>query len=289
MKKFTSLFLAFMLSVTLLMGSIPMPASAATTTTAQEGWVQNDNNTMSYYKNGQKVTGWQTLKSYSDNKTYKFYFKDNGELVTDLFTLNYNQYIKKDITIVVNTKTHNTTLYAKDPKTGKYNIPLKTMVCSTSRDPKGTKAGKGCRLEKTSAVRWYVYKKSRPYHYYQWGVKTKGNFYFHSARYTTTNNKKLEVSLYNDMGTDQTTTSVRLQAVNAKLIYDIATKTNKKKRVWVKVIRKNKEKGPFGVYTLAGTTGKIKNTKKRIDPTDPLIKANKKIYAYAMSVLNSFK
>ena len=69
----------------------------------------------------------------------------------------------------------------------------------------------------------------------------------------------------------------------------IATKTNKKKRVWVKVIRKNKEKGPFGVYTLAGTTGKIKNKKKRIDPTDPNIKGNKKIYSYAMSILNGLK
>ena len=164
------------------------------------------------------------------------------------------------------------------------------MVCSTSRKAKGTKAYSGCRLEKTSAVRWFIYKKSRPYHYYQWGVKVKhGNFYFHSARYTTTNNRKLEVGLYNNLGTNQTTTSVRLQAVNAKLIYDIATKTNKKKRVWVKVIRKNKEKGPFGVYTLAGTTGKIKNKKKRIDPTDPNIKGNKKIYSYAMSILSGLK
>ena len=288
MKKIASLVLSLMLSVTILMGSIPMSASAATTT--PNGWVQNANKTMSYYKNGKKVKGWRTLKSYSDKKTYKFFFDNKGQLVTDLFKLNYKKWIQKDITIVVNTKTHNVTLYAKDAKTKKYNIPLKTMVCSTSRDPKGTRAGKGCRLEKTSAVRWFIYKKSRPYHYYQWGVKTKhGNFYFHSARYTTTNNRKLEVGLYNDMGTNQTTTSVRLQAVNAKLIYDIATKTNKKRRVWVKVIRRANEKGPFGIYTLAGTTGKITNKKKRYDPTDPLIKANKKIYTYAMSILNSFK
>ena len=52
---------------------------------------------------------------------------------------------------------------------------------------------------------------------------------------------------------------------------------------------KNNEKGPFGVYTLAGVNGKIKNTKKRYDPTDPLIKANKKIYTYAMNILNSIK
>ena len=80
-----------------------------------------------YYENGKKVTGWHTLKSYYDKKKYKFYFNKNGVLVKDLFTLNYKKWIKKDITIVVNTKTHNATLYAKDKKTGKYNIPLKTI------------------------------------------------------------------------------------------------------------------------------------------------------------------
>lgn len=297
MRKLRSRLLTILLVGTMLVGSIPVCAAttdnqaAATTATeakVQSGWVKQGGK-LYYYKNGAKVKGWQTLKSYYDKKTYKFYFDNNGQLVTDLFSLDYNKYIKKDIQIVVNTKTHNVTLYAKDAKTKKYNIPLKTMVCSTSRKPKGTKAfSSKCRLEKTSATRWFIYKKSRPYHYYQWGVKVKhGNFYFHSARYTTTNKKKLEVGLYNQMGTNQTTTSVRLQAVNAKLIYDIATKTNKKRRVWVKVIRKKTAKGPFGISTLKNTTGKIKNKKKRYDPTDPTIKSNKKIYTYALDALKS--
>ena len=138
MKKITSLLMALILSVTILMGSIPMNASAATTE-VPVGWYQQGKKVY-YYENGKKVTGWHTLKSYYDKKKYKFYFNKNGVLVTDLFTLNYKEWIKKDITIVVNTKTHNATLYAKDKKTGKYNIPLKTMVCSTSRKAKGTKA-----------------------------------------------------------------------------------------------------------------------------------------------------
>ena len=143
------------------------------------------------------------------------------------------------------------------------------MVCSTSRKAKGTKAYSGCRLEKTSAVRWFIYKKSRPYHYYQWGVKVKhGNFYFHSARYTTTNNRKLEVGLYNDLGTNQTTTSVRLQAVNAKLIYDIA-KTNRYS-IPIRIYRSS-NKGPFGKITLKDTTGKIPGN-QNYDPTDPAFK-----------------
>ena len=106
MKKVTSLLMALILSVTILMGSIPMNVSAATTE-VPVGWYQQGKKVY-YYENGKKVTGWHTLKSYYDKKKYKFYFNKNGVLVTDLFTLNYKKWIKEDITIVVNTKTHHT-------------------------------------------------------------------------------------------------------------------------------------------------------------------------------------
>ena len=91
MKKITSILLSLMLSVTILMGSIPMSASAAA---PKNGWVQNANKTMSYYQNGKKVTGWRTLKSYSDKKKYKYFFNNKGQLVTDLFKLNYKKWIQ---------------------------------------------------------------------------------------------------------------------------------------------------------------------------------------------------
>ena len=66
MKKVTSLLMALILSVTILMGSIPMNASAATTE-VPVGWYQQGKKVY-YYENGKKVTGWHTLKSYYDKK-----------------------------------------------------------------------------------------------------------------------------------------------------------------------------------------------------------------------------
>ena len=70
-------------------------------------------------------------------------------------------------------------------------------------------------------------KKGNPWHYYQWGVFVKGTrSWIHSEMYRGTSNKKLIASTYNGLGTNQTTACIRVQAGNAKLIYDIA-KTNR--------------------------------------------------------------
>lgn len=60
MKKVTSLLMALILSVTILMGSIPMNASAATTE-VPVGWYQQGKKVY-YYENGKKVTGWPYIK-----------------------------------------------------------------------------------------------------------------------------------------------------------------------------------------------------------------------------------
>lgn len=58
-----------------------------------------------------------------------------------------------------------------------------------------------------------------------------------------------------------------MQAVNARIVYDVAKKTPKKQRTWINIVKKNK-KGPFGIVKLKHTTGKLKNSRKT-DPTDP--------------------
>ena len=69
MKKVTSLLMALILSVTILMGSIPMNASAATTE-VPVGWYQQCKK-LYYYEIVKIVTGWNTLKSYYYKKKYK--------------------------------------------------------------------------------------------------------------------------------------------------------------------------------------------------------------------------
>lgn len=237
------------------------------------GW-KKINNAIYYLQKGVAVTGWNRLKSYSGGSSkYKYYFKKNGRLVTDLFSLKRSYYIKQNMKIRVNLTTHNTTFYIYNNQTKAYDIPALSAVCSTSRTYNGTKPGH-FRLEKTSARKWFIYKKSNPWHYYQYGVHIKGSkSWFHSTMYRTTNKKSLIVtgsSGYNRLGTNQTTACIRHQAGVAKLIYDISTKTNKKARVWVDIYRSS-NKGPFGKITLSDTTGKLKSSQK-YDPTDPSFK-----------------
>ena len=105
--------------------------------------------------------------------------------------------------------------------------------------------------------------------YYQWGVLVGGTkSWIHSEMYRGTSNKKLIASTYNGLGTNQTTACIRVQAGNAKLVYDIA-KTNRYS-IPVRIYRSS-NKGPFGKITLKDTTGKIPGNQK-YDPTDPAFK-----------------
>ena len=226
-------------------------------------------NSVYYFKKGVAVTGWKRLKSYGGGTAkYKYYFKKNGRLVMDLFSVNRNYYIKQKMKIRVNLTTHNTTFYIYDNQTKDYTIPALTAICSTSRTRTGTPTGH-FRLEKTSARKWFIYTKSNPYHYYQYGVHIKGSkSWFHSTMHRTTSRNSLIVNGaagYNKLGTNQTTACIRHQAGVAKLIYDISTKTYRKARVWVDVYRSGTQ-GPFGKITLAQTTGKLKSSQK-YDPT----------------------
>lgn len=65
--------------------------------------------------------------------------------------------------------------------------------------------------------------------------------------YRGTSNKKLIASTYNGLGTNQTTACIRVQAGNAKLIYDIA-KTNRYS-IPIRIYRSS-NKGPFGKITF---------------------------------------
>ena len=92
--------------------------------------------------------------------------------------------------------------------------------------------------------------------------------------YYSTNNRRLVKKYYNLFGHNITTHCIRVQAVNAKMIYQIALKN--KNAIKVKVYRSKTNPGPFGKITLKDTTGK---TKKNYDPTDPnIVKDAYKIY-----------
>ena len=98
---------------------------------------------------------------------------------------------------------------------------------------------------KTSAKRW-VHVPNNTTRKYQWAVRIAGTpTLIHSSvyrQYATTS--LLIADYYNTLGSSNTSYCVRLQAANAKIVYDIATKTNKKERTWVGY-RKEQQSGTF--------------------------------------------
>ena len=230
-------------------------------------WVTIDSKIYYIGKDGKALTGgFHKLKSYGRGvKKYNYLFSKSGVLYTDLIKYyGYDKFIQKDIKIITNKTTHNTTFYLKDKK-GNFTVPAKTVICATARKKNDTRNGT-FRLEKTWNKRWFIYTKTygAPYRYYQWAVHIKGTAsLFHSSTYRTTSAASLRTEYYNQLGTSCTTHCIRLQAYYAKMIYDIATRTNPKRRVPVQIITSPNE-GPFGHVSLT----KVKSGTKW-DPTDP--------------------
>ncbi len=226
------------------------------------------------------------LKTYTGDKyKYKYYFNADGTVSTNLFQdygyekcikwLDSDKSVKQTVKIVVNLKSHNLSIFLYDKSTKKFDIPALTTVCSTSRKKNGTPIGHW-RLEKSYTRRWVKVENSTPNRVYQWAVHILGTpTLFHSCAYAKWGNaKSLYTRYYNGLGTSQTSYCIRQQAAYAKIVYDYATKTNKKKRVMVDIGRGN-NKGPFGIVKLKDTTGKLKGTFTS-DPTDPTVHPNNK-------------
>lgn len=243
----------------------PAPAS---------GWVECKGDYY-YFNQNRALTGWNYVKDLSGGKTvYKYYFDGNGVLSQNLFKTFGAKTRKQKLKVFVNLTTHNVTIYLYDKKKKKYNTPAKTWVCSTARDGKSTRKG-NYYLAKGTATRWFIYKRSDPYHYYQYKVKIRGtNMLFHSEMYSGTSKSRLVTSTYNGLGTNQTTRCIRSQCGNAYLLYRIAKEN--KHSIPVKIYR-SKNKGPFGKKTLANSGGRVKRG-TRYDPTDPALTNYKKVY-----------
>ena len=246
-----------------------------------------------YYFNGvpqYQYTGWLAIGSslYFINKgialsngyhlvpgykcrTRKFSYKfdQDGTVVKNLFGVSredYRQMIKMPMRFEINLATNTFTIYMKNPRTRTYDIPMKSFICCSSRHYNGTPTG-NYTLNKGRRHRWFIYRRSNPYHYYQYSVKIgTTDVIIHSNMYYSTNNRRLVKKYYNQFGKNITTHCVRVQVVNAKMIYDIARKNRHK--IKVKIYRNKANPGPYGKIRLSDTTGK---TNKNYDPTDPNI------------------
>lgn len=234
------------------------------------GWMKIEKN-IYYLKNGTAVTGNCRLKSYGGGTTtYSYSFRSDGTLITDLFANSKTNYKNKRLKIQVNITTHTITILAYNSQTSAYDIPLKAFICSTSRTDSGTKTG-NFHLNRNGRKRWFSPAIAKGKRHYQWATHIYGSgALFHSEVYRSLNAKNFDASSYNALGTNQSTTCIRMQAVNAKLIYDIAAAHSASRSVSVQIFR-SANKGAFGQVKLSDTTGKIP-TNMKYDPTDPTVK-----------------
>lgn len=209
-----------------------------------------------YFKKGKAVTGWNYLKR--NGSTYKYFFRSDGSLVEDLYAYFGKSYYTKKQRIYVNRYTNNITFYQYDTKTKKYDIPLRSSVCATSRTMNVKFGTYPIRL----MARWY-YNDGWYWQYLTYIGKTGA--LFHSCHYYKKNTKTMQISNYNSMGRCSSAKCIRAQLDTVRLIYNLVKKQGNNKISCVYYTAKNS--GPFGRRTVANTTGKLKG-KMCKDPTD---------------------
>ena len=228
------------------------------------GWVES-NGKVYYIENSKRKTGWLTLNGqryylnpskggekeigweYVDG--YKLYFNSEGQLVQDVEYLIGPQ---DSYFIKVYKWANYLIVYAKDGDNG-YTIPVKAMITSCGNNtPTGN-------YYTPNKFRWLTMVGGSKA---QWCTQISGDYLFHSVPYRIADNSTLYTDImYNLLGTTQSLGCIRLQAGDAKWIYDnceLGTHVN---------IDPNVNQGPFDKPAFEPIP-----TWHTWDPTDPTAK-----------------
>ncbi|MCC8074669.1 MAG: hypothetical protein LIO95_01785 [Clostridiales bacterium] len=222
---------------------------------------KSSDNTYYFTSTGKVYTScWKNLKR--NGTTYRFYFNSNGTLCKNLYKKS-SAWKKKSSKLVISRGTHTATLYAT--YNGSYMIPTKSFVVSTSKLASNFKVGT-YKLSRRQS--WFTIDSTN--WWYKWGTYISGSgSWVHSEQYYTKgNSKSLRISSYNNLGTNQSKQCIRMQVVNAKLIYNMRGYGSIK----TVVLNQSTNSGPFGKMTITDNvdaSGKLSGT-KGYDPTDPL-------------------
>ena len=214
----------------------------------KSGWYRDAKNKRYYFdkKSFAAMIGWNYVGEY------KFYFDKKGQLLQNV-TKKLTKKQKSSYYIRVNRTASCVTVYAKDGNRG-YTIPVIAFVCSAG---KGTPVGK---FKIRDKLRWHELMGPC---WGQWCEHLTDDILFHSVYYNVKNdNRSLDVSAYNKLGTMASHGCVRLRAGDAKWIYD-----NCKVGTQVEIYNNKKNPGPFD-KPKAQKLSRSQNW----DPTDPTIK-----------------
>ena len=164
------------------------------------GWKNRDRY---YFVEGQAVKGWQYIDGY------KYYFGEDGKVVTDLEPV---LGAKGPYLIRINKQMNTTTIYAKDGANG-YIIPYKVFLCSTGDDtPLGT-------FKTPEKYRWRLMN-SGVYCQYATRLGPGLSILLHSIIYERPDINTLKPETYNFQGVVRSAGCIRFLSGDAKWIYD---------------------------------------------------------------------
>lgn len=228
----------------------------------KSGWYRDKNNKRYYFdkKSYIALTGWNYVGKY------KFYFNTKGQLQQDV-RKKLSKKQKSSYVIKVNRTASCVTVYAKDGSKG-YTIPVVAFVCSAGKDtPTGT-------FRIRDKLRWHELMGPS---WGQWCEHLTTDILFHSVYYDRErDNKSLNVSAYNKLGTMASHGCIRLTAGDSKWIYDNC-------KIGTKVIIYNNKKNP-GPFDKPKAQKLSKS--HTWDPTDPAFKQKNIVAAVLKITLN---
>lgn len=225
---------------------------------AKTGWVKISGYWYYFNNDGTMKTGWLTLTDSSGNVKKYYLDPTTGKMATGTKKINGTTYnfgtsgaitvtLSGDWVVRVNRKKCVVTIY-------KGSTPVKAMICSTAKDGTSTPTGTFKLLDK---LRWHEL--IGP----SWGQYCShitSDILFHSVTYSQyRNNRSLNTSAYNNLGSPASAGCIRLQVIDAKWMYDNLP-------IGTKVIISDSEATPLGKPTIS----KIPST-QNYDPTDPNI------------------
>ena len=153
---------------------------------------------------GSMVTGWKRIGGY------KYYFNGSGAMVQDLDSVIGRQ---SSYYITVNRAKCQVMVYAKS-ETGRYDIPVKTFVCSVGLPSTPTPTGT---FTTPAKYRWHTLMGPS---YGQYCTRIVGGVLFHSVAGSNMTSHNLSAGNYNMLGQPASHGCVRLCVRDAKWIYD---------------------------------------------------------------------
>ena len=180
----------------------------------QTGWQKIKGVWYRFESDGTMVTGWKRIDGL------KYYFDDSGKMVQDVESLIGK---KSSYQITINRRKCQIMVYAKS-ETGKYDLPVKTFVCSVGLPATPTPIGTFRTLQKAGSIKTQGIVELMGPSWGKWGTMftwtDKCHIWFHSVACGSTDpTYSLPAGAYNQLGMPASHGCVRLNVRDAKWIY----------------------------------------------------------------------